>query len=459
MFDVLEIASITGGNIHGDYRGRVSAVSTDSRTVKAGELFVPLRGGRFNGHDFLGLAADNGVKVTLADEEVPLDAASKITIIRVSDTLRALGDLAGSYRKRFNIAVVGISGSNGKTTTREMLAAILSNTAKGLKTAGNLNNLIGLPQMLFKLNSEHGWAVLEMGMSELGEIERLAEIAAPQIGIVLNAFPAHLESMKSVENVARAKGELLLRLPIGGTAMINADDPLIARQPSGAGVKRLLFGLEKGDVWATDVVSLGVEGQRFKLCFPKKSYPVSLRSPGKHSLYNALAAAGAAYALGIDHDLICRGLEEFRSFDKRFQFKRVGGLILIDDSYNANPASMEAALTTLGEIKGDRRVFVALGDMLELGGDENEFHRNLGMQAAKIAHRLYLYGNLTAHTAEGALSAGMAVNNVIRASSHDEIAVDVLARAGEGDFILIKGSRGMRMDKVAEEIRNMDSVI
>ena len=454
MFDVFEIASVTGGDICGDYRGRVSAVSTDSRTVKGGELFVPLRGERFNGHDFLGLAADNGVDLALVDEDVPLAATSKITVIRVSDTLRALGDLAASYRRRFDISVIGITGSNGKTTAREMLASILSNTGQGLKTAGNLNNLIGLPQMLFKLNSEHQWAVLEMGMSEPGEIDRLAEIAAPQIGIVLNAFSAHLESMKNVENVASAKGELLQRLPAGATAVINADDPLIARQPSGAGVKRFLFGLEKGDVCATDTVLLGVEGQRFKLCFPEKTYPVFLRSPGKHSLYNALAAATAAYALGVDHDLIRQGLEQFRSFGKRFQFEHIGGLTLIDDSYNANPASMEAALVTLGEIKGDGRVFVALGDMLELGGEEDEFHRNLGVRAAQIAHRLYLYGDLVAHTAEGAFSAGMLKENVIRVSKYDEIVADVLARAGDGDFILIKGSRGMRMDKVAEGIRD-----
>ncbi len=454
MFDVTEIAAVTGGSIYGAYRGEVSAVSTDSRTVRAGELFVPLRGERFNGHHFIGPVADNGVAVVLADEDLPADVASRVTVIRVADTLRALGDLAACFRRRFPISVVGVTGSNGKTTTKEMLATILGQTGPGLKTAGNLNNLIGVPQMLFRLDRCHQWAILEMGMSEPGEIDRLAEIAAPRTGIVLNAFPAHLESMKSVAGVARAKGELLLRLPAGGTAVINADDPLISRQPSAAGVRRLTFGLGEADVRATDIVSLAAEGQRFVLRLDGKSYPILLRSLGKHSVYNALAAAAAAHALGIEPGLIRGGLELFRPFDKRFLLERHGGLILIDDSYNANPASMEAALTTLSDIKGGGRAFVALGDMLELGNEENELHRALGVQAARVADRLYLYGALTAHTAEGALAAGMAGSDVVRVSGHAEIVADIEARAGEGDFVLVKGSRGMRMDRVAEGIRS-----
>lgn len=453
MFSVTELAAITGGSIHGDFRGEVSAVSTDSRTVEAGQLFVPLRGERFNGHDFISRVAANGVGVVLADETLSGDVAPGVTIIRVADTLRALGDLAASFRRRFDLPVIAVTGSNGKTTTREMLATILEQTGPGLKTAGNLNNLIGLPQMLFKLDHGHRWAVLEMGMSEPGEIDRLAEIAAPQTGIVLNAFPAHLESMKSVEGVARAKGELLLRLPASGNAVINADDPLISQQPSAVGVRRFYFGLGDADVRATDITSLGVAGQRFVLHLGEWNYPVFLCSLGKHSVYNALAAAAAAQALGIAPELICRGLERFRPFDKRFQLERHAGLVLIDDSYNANPASMEAALVTLGEIKGNGRAFVALGDMLELGNNENELHHTLGIQAARVADRLYLYGELTAHTADGAFSAGMCRDDVIRVSCHDEIVADIAARAGDGDFVLVKGSRGMRMDKVAEGIR------
>lgn len=453
MFTITEIAAITGGDIRGELQGGVSGVSTDSRAVEPGHLFVPLRGERFDGHDFIPQVIDMGIRVVLADRAPQSELPAPVTIIVVSDTLKALGDLAAAHRRRFTLPLIGITGSNGKTTTKEMLAAILEQTGPGLKTAGNLNNLIGLPQMLFRLDGGHRWAVLEMGMSEPGEIDRLAEIAAPQTGIVLNAFPAHLESMKSVEGVARAKGELLLRLPAGGCAIINADDSLIARQPSPPGVRRITFGLGEADVRAAEISSLGIEGQRFLLYLGVECVPVMLRSFGRHAVYNALAAVAAAHAVGIAPEMIRSGLERFRPYDKRFQLEQCGGVMLIDDSYNANPASMEASLTTLAELKGDRRAFVALGDMLELGSNENELHRALGALAAKVADRLYLRGELMAHTAEGALAAGMAADDIIRTQDHDEIAADILRRARKGDFALVKGSRGMRMDKVVEGIR------
>jgi UDP-N-acetylmuramoyl-tripeptide--D-alanyl-D-alanine ligase len=334
-----------------------------------------------------------------------------------------------------------------------MLATILNQINPGLKTAGNLNNLIGLPQMLFRLAPEHGWAVLEMGMSEPGEIDRLAEIAAPQVGVVLNAFPAHLESMGSVENVARAKGELLRRLPVDGCAVINADDPLIAIQPIPDGVRRISFGLKDAEVRATDIESRGIQGQRFTLHVGDEDIVVVLAAFGRHNIYNALAAAAAAHALGITPEIIANGLELFRPYDKRFNLEKVGGLLLIDDSYNANPASMGAALATLAELKGDRSAFVALGDMLELGGNEAELHRLAGVQAAQVADRLYLHGPLTEYCAEGAISAGMPVAAVIRGLPHEEIAADILGRAAEGDFVLLKGSRSMKMEKVADGIR------
>ncbi|HEX9079886.1 MAG TPA: UDP-N-acetylmuramoyl-tripeptide--D-alanyl-D-alanine ligase [Desulfuromonadaceae bacterium] len=456
MFTIPDIAAATGGRVIGPEAGRVTGISTDSRTVAPGELFVPLRGERFDGHAFIAEVAAKGVTTVLAEEawqathQVPSGAAC----IAVPDTLVALGNLAAAWRRRFTIPLIGITGSNGKTTTKEMLAAILEQTGPGLKTQGNLNNLIGLPQMLFRLRPEHRWAVLEMGMSEPGEIDRLAEIALPRVGVVLNAFPAHLESMGSVENVARAKGELLLRLPAGGCAVYNGDDPLIARLPSPAGVHRLSFGVGQGRVRAVNIENLGTDGQRFNLSLPDGNVVVHLRAFGSHNIHNALAAAAAAHSLGLAPDVIRGGLEAFRPYDKRFQLERVRGLVLIDDSYNANPASMAAALSTLAELKGDKPAFVALGDMLELGGDEAELHRALGIQAARVADRLYLYGRLTGHTAEGALQAGMPEAAVIRTNDHDAIVRDILTRAKEGDFVLVKGSRGMRMERVAEGIRN-----
>lgn len=453
MFTYTEIAAVTGGSILGNCDGQVAGVSTDSRSVSPDQLFVALRGERFDGHDFIGQVAAKGIRAVLVDEKHWQDVPPHMTCIEVPDTLHALGDLAAACRRRFTLPLVAITGSNGKTTCKEMLAAILEQSGPGLKTAGNLNNLIGLPQMLFKLNAEQRWAVLELGMSEPGEIDRLAEIAEPQTGIVLNAFPAHLESMGSVEQVARAKGELLLRLPPGGNAIINADDPLIARLPSPDGVRRISFGLGAADVWATDIATVGLRGQSFMLHMGRNAYAVVLHAFGRHAVYNALAAAAAAHVLGVEPELIQSGLGKFRPYDKRFRLEEAGGLVLIDDSYNANPASMAAALTTLGELKGNKRAFVALGDMLELGGDETELHRALGGQAAGVADRLYLLGTLTAHTAAGAVAAGMKADAVIQTQSHAEIVADILSRAAEGDFVLVKGSRGMRMETVTEGIR------
>ena len=455
MFTINDIADATGGRIIGSCEGEVSGISTDSRSVSADELFVPLRGDSFDGHDYLASVADKGIQAVLASESwlANHNLPGSLTCIAVDDTLRALGDLAAAYRRRYEVPLVGITGSNGKTTCKEMLATILEQIGPGLKTAGNLNNLIGLPQMLFRLRPEHGWAVLEMGMSEPGEIDRLAEIAAPQVGVLLNAFPAHLESMGSVENVARAKGELLQRLPAGGCAVVNADDPLIAGQSSPEGVRRITFGLGAAEIRAGAIESRGIRGQTFTLHIGDESIVVSLAAFGRHNIYNALAAAAAAHALGIPAGIIGNGLELFHPYDKRFNLEKTGRIMLIDDSYNANPASMGAALATLAELKGNNSAFVALGDMLELGGNEAELHRMAGVQAAQVADRLYLFGSLTGHCAEGACSAGMPEEAVIRGLSHDGIATDILSRAAEGDFVLLKGSRGMKMDRVAEAIR------
>ncbi|MEI6306529.1 MAG: UDP-N-acetylmuramoyl-tripeptide--D-alanyl-D-alanine ligase, partial [Deltaproteobacteria bacterium] len=288
MFTVQDIAAATGGRIIGMTDFPVSGVSTDSRSVESGELFVPLKGERFDGHDYIVEVIGKKVSAVFAEElwlaaHKDVQEGARTAIIAVQDTLKALGDLAAAWRSRFDLPVVGVTGSNGKTTVKEMLAGILELSGAGLKTAGNLNNLIGLPQMLFRLRSEHRWAVLEMGMSEPGEIDRLAEISVPQIGIVLNVFPAHLESMGSVENVARAKGELYMRLPTSGTAVYNADDRLVAALPAPSDIKRISFGLDEADVKASDIKQLGVDGQSFNLQMPKYCVPVHLRAFGQHN--------------------------------------------------------------------------------------------------------------------------------------------------------------------------------
>jgi UDP-N-acetylmuramoyl-tripeptide--D-alanyl-D-alanine ligase len=454
-FSIEEIARATGGVVFGDAEGGVSGISTDSRQVRAGELFVALKGERFDGHDFIVATSSRGIGAFLVESAwLEANAApAGVTVVAVQDTIRGFGDLAAYHRRRFAIPVVGVTGSNGKTTVKEMLAGILLLTGKGLKTAGNLNNLIGLPQMLFELNDTHRWAVLEMGMSEPGEIDRLAELALPEIGVITNAFPAHLASMGSVEAVARAKGELFLRLPAAGCAVYNADDPLVSRLPSPPGVKRLSFGVHTADVSACEIENRGRHGQTFSLRFPGERRLVQLRVLGLHNVANALAAAAAAAALDVPPDFIQTGLEQFTPYDKRFNLEELDGVVLIDDSYNANPASMRAALTTLGDIKEECRAIAVLGEMLELGASAGEAHREVGRLAAVCVERLYLMGQMAETMAAGAREGGLPSSAVIVAGGHDEILADLRMTLAPGDFILVKGSRGMAMEKVAGGIR------
>lgn len=457
MFTINEIAAAAEGRIVGQTTGAVTAVSTDSRTVAPGELFVPLHGERFNAHDFLTDVAAKGISVAIAEEQwlKGHTAPESLTLIVVKNSLRALGDLAASWRRRFDIPVIAVTGSNGKTTTKEMLATILDLTGPGLKTAGNLNNLIGLPQMLFQLRPEHRWAVLEMGMSEPGEIDRLAAITAPRVGVVLNALPAHLQSMGTVEAVAAAKGELLHRISDGGLAVVNADDSRVASLSQNPSARRISFGIDRGEVRAKEIESLGIEGLRFLLVTPTGEATVQLKVCGRHNIYNALAAA-AALLEKVALPTIVAGLEAFTPFTGRFQIEQVGGISLIDDSYNANPASTKAALETLAQIAPAGHRIAVLGDMLELGKHEDEAHLGIGSIAGRTVDRLYLTGKLMIkHAAEGALLAGMPPESIVCCASHAEIAGHLHQSLSSGDVILIKGSRGMTMESVAAELKRL----
>ncbi len=457
MFTITEIGRATGGRIIGQATGEVTAVATNSRTIAPGQLFVPLRGERFDGHNFIQEVAEKGVTAVLAEEQwlKTHELPDSLTCIAVKNSLRAFGDLAAEWRRRFDIPVIGVTGSNGKTTVKEMLATILELTGPGLKTSGNLNNLVGLPQMVFQLLPEHRWAVLEMGMSEPNEIDRLASIAVPRVGIVLNALPAHLQSMGTVEAVAAAKGELLHRIADGGLAVVNADDPRVASLSQNASARRISFGIDRGEVRAKEIEPLGLEGQRFLLITPRGEAPVHLKACGRHNIYNALAAT-AALLEKVELSIIVAGLEAFSPYKGRFQIERLGGITLIDDSYNANPASTKAALETLSQVAAKGHRIAVLGDMLELGEHEDEAHQSVGVVAGRNVDRLYLTGELmTKHAAEGALMADMPPESVICCTSLTEIAGRLRQTVTEGDVILFKGSRGMTMEKAATELRDL----
>ncbi|MDD2365568.1 MAG: UDP-N-acetylmuramoyl-tripeptide--D-alanyl-D-alanine ligase [Desulfuromonadaceae bacterium] len=451
MFSINEIALATGGRVTGQPDTTVSSVSTDSRSVAPGQLFVPLRGERFNGHDFIEEVASRGVTAVIAEEHwlKSHSIPDSISCVAVKDTLKALGNLAAEWRLHFDLPVIAVTGSNGKTTTKEMLATILQQTAPGLKTFGNLNNLIGLPQMIFQLRENHSWAVLEMGMSEAGEINRLAEIARPRVGIVLNALPAHLQSMGTVEAVAAAKGELLFRISDNGLAVVNADDSRVASLSQNPSARRISFGIDRGEVRAREIKPIGLTGQQFLLVTPKGEVSINLKVCGRHNVYNALAAA-AALLEKVALSTIASGLEAFTPYTGRFQVEQFGDITLIDDSYNANPASIKAALETLSQTVESGHRIAVLGDMLELGEQEGEAHQAVGTIAGRNVDRLYLLGaRMTGHAERGALLSDMAPESIFSCSSHEDIVTLLNNSLQAGDVVLVKGSRGMTMEKVA----------
>lgn len=446
-----QIVSMTGGRLTGG-RGTISVngISTDSRTIRPGELFVPLRGENFDGHDFLVRALRNGAAACLSEEVI---AGLAVPVVQVQDTLRALGDLAAGLRRRFDGPLVAVTGSSGKTTTKEMLASILVRTAPGLKTEGNFNNLVGLPLTLFRLERDHRWAVVELGMSARGEIARLAEIAFPTVGIITNIGPAHLETLHGLDGVARAKGELFAALKPGGIAIFNADDPRVAALPVANGVTCIGYGIEGLARVRAERIEEGGGAVSFRLQLDDAGWPVTLKVPGRFHVYDALAAAAAALALEIPAEQIVAGLEVFVPLSGRMQSHLLdGGVILLEDYYNANPLSMQAALQALSGYGETGRRIGVLGDMLELGVASAELHRQIGRAAAESCDVLVTFGPQARGIADGAREACMQ-GEIVSCDDPTAVAEWLLPRLQPGDRLLLKGSRGMRMERIGNELR------
>ena len=451
--DLQKITTAVNGKLHPhSAHGEITGIATDSRTVALGDLFVALRGPTFDGHDFIPEVAAKGALAVLCDH---LLAEQSLPQIVVADTLRALGDLAAFWRRRFQLPVAAITGSSGKTTTKEMLAAILAINAPGLKTTGNFNNLIGLPLTLFQLSAAHQWAVVEMGMSERGEIARLTEIAAPTVGVITNVAPAHLLTMKSLGAIARAKGELFATLHSGALAVINLDDERVAAIPVANGVQRRTYGLAAtAEVRAEKLRPEGAT-VRFDLHAAGETRSIRLPVAGRHNVSNALAAAAAALGMGRTLDDIVLGLETFSPARGRMETHLLSdGIVLIEDTYNANPLSVKAALIALDEMGGSGERIAVLGDMLELGESSAELHREIGKFAAGHCDRLFLVGPESAEIATGARDAGMTATRVCHCASHTEATQALLQSARPGDRILVKGSRGMKMELITVELHS-----
>jgi UDP-N-acetylmuramoyl-tripeptide--D-alanyl-D-alanine ligase len=454
-----ELAAATGGRWIGTPPAAVEGVSTDTRTIAPGTLFVALRGERFDGHAFLAEAFGRGAAAAIVAEAggSPAGAAPAGPLLAVPDTLAALGGVARHHRSRFRIPVVGVTGSNGKTTTREMIAAILATRGKVLRTEGNLNNEVGVPLTLFGLDPSHQAAVIEMGMNHPGEIARLAAIALPQVGVVTLAAPAHLEGLGTVEAVADAKAELYQGLPEGGIAIANADDARMLRRAQASGRRMMTFSAAKGrrgDVVVLEIVSQGADGLRFVLGIGNREVPVHIPAlVGAHNAANAAAAAAAAIALGCTDREIARGLADVRPVGRRLRLDRLpSGVQLVDDCYNANPASMTAALRTVVDLaaQGGRAVAV-LGDMLELGAFEGEAHRALGEEAARAGlAALAAFGPRARTTAEAARAAGL---EAFHTEELDALVRWARATLQPTDVLLVKGSRGMKLERLVEALR------
>ena len=436
MMSIAEAASTLAARTSGA-DVRFAGVSTDSRSIARGELFVALRGERFDGHEFLSAAATRGAAAAMVDRDYR--GPFPLPVVIVADTKRALGELARHWRARFSPALIAITGSNGKTTVKEMVAAILRQHAGAeavLATSGNLNNDIGVPLTLLRLRREHRLCAIELGMNHRGEIALLAALAAPSIALVNNAQREHLEFMGSVEEVAAENASVYDALAANGIAIVNADDAQAAYFRRRAGRRPVIdFGLERGVVGG-DYVLKGLSSE-LRLHTPQGGATATLAIPGLHNVRNALAAAACAHAAGIDAATIAAGLSAFRPYTGRLQVKQArGGLTVIDDSYNANPDSVRAAIDVLASCPAP--TVLVLGDMGEVGPQGPEFHREIGTYAkSRGISRLLALGEAAAHAVD-AFGEG--------ARHFSDVAL--LAAAIDGRTVLVKGSRFMRMERV-----------
>jgi UDP-N-acetylmuramoyl-tripeptide--D-alanyl-D-alanine ligase len=444
-----EIAKVVGGAVHGDAAAVIRAVSTDTRTVEAGALFVALRGERFDAHDFLAAAAEAGAAALLVETRA-LDAAraAGLAAVAVDDTLTALGDLAAHHRGRLPAKVVGVTGSNGKTTTKEMLAAILALEGPTVKSPASFNNFIGVPLTLFRAAPEHRYAVVEMGANAPGEIARLAAIARPEVGVITNVGEAHLEGFGDLAGVAAAKTELLGGIAPGGVAVLNGDDPWLRRAASGFAGRVAWFG-DGRDALAAAAVKADDDGVSFVL----DGMPVRLPAGGAHNVQNALAAAAAARALGVANDVVARGLAAYTPPPMRMEEWR-GAVTLVNDAYNANPASMRAALAEVARRRVEGRKVFVCGDMLEMGPAAGDLHRALGAAAAGSGvDLLCAVGEQAGAVGAGAGGAGMPAERV-RVWPDADAAVRALpALLRRGDLVWLKGSRRVGLERVADAVR------
>ena len=445
-----EVAQVMGAQVNSDAEIFFEDVTTDSRKITSGVLFVALKGEIFNGEDFAAEALKKGATAVLVSKS--FDKNLDGIILKVDDTLKAYAQIAGAWRNRFNIPIVAVTGSNGKTTTKDLAAAALNSLGHVQKTSGNFNNEVGVPMTLLSLNENHKAAVVEIGMRGLGQIEALAQVVKPNIGIVTNVSEAHIELLGTIENIARAKGELVTEIQDGGTIILNADNvhTLAMKNLVKDGVRVLTYSIESGADFVAQDILIGSVSTEFTLSFRGKEYDFEIPMLGRHNVSNALAAIAAGYACGLKVPDVQRGFSTLTTTKMRYEVIRRDGLTIINDAYNASPASMRAAIRTTSEVYSGRLIAV-LGDMLELGTISEQIHREIGFELVENKFdTLITLGPLGRFIAEGAREAGL--KNIFAFDTHEAAARKILDIVRDGDTILFKASHVMHMEKIIELI-------
>ncbi|SHF42236.1 UDP-N-acetylmuramoyl-tripeptide--D-alanyl-D-alanine ligase [Desulforamulus putei DSM 12395] len=450
-YTIDKIVEVTGGTLlQGNPATSIKGLCTDSRKIKNGEIFVALQGLQADGHDFVDKALEQGAAALLVSQRI--HAAAGVPVVLVEDTLQALQQLAAHNRARLNIPVVAVTGSNGKTTTKDMIASVLNTRYNTLKTEGNYNNELGLPLTLLHLTEEHQAAVVEMGMRGPGEIDFLARLAKPTGAVITNIGEAHLERLGSVQNIARAKTEVLEHIGEEGFAVLNGDSPFLRELAGRCKGKVWLYSLEgPGDIRGYEIRPDG-HGVRYQILYPGGQGEIRLPVPGSHNVMNSMAAVGVGLRLGLTFAEIARGLEQVALTHMRLEMINCQGMTIINDTYNANPSSAKAALKVLQETATGRKIAV-LGNMFELGELEQPGHREVGEAAAGLqVDYLVTVGHLAQWIAEGGLKGGLSPERV-RQCENNQQAMEILKEILQtGDTILVKGSRGMRMEEIVKEL-------
>ncbi|HNQ51031.1 MAG TPA: UDP-N-acetylmuramoyl-tripeptide--D-alanyl-D-alanine ligase [Candidatus Omnitrophota bacterium] len=453
MFTITELTNAAGGRvIASGFGANVRSVSTDSRTIGPDEAFCAIRGENFDGHDFILQAVRRGAGCVIAENGRCIDAGTGVTVIEVPDTVKAYGAIARFHRRRFNIPVIGITGSNGKTTTKDMLARILSAKYATLKSEGTRNNHIGVPATLLQLGPSHTCAVIEFGTNHPGEIAYLSGICEPTMALITNVGPSHLEYFRDLAGVYREKADILGSSPGLRAAFLNADDRMLRKRLARRTSMPLCIGF--GISNPCDFRARDVKNDARGFCFSMhRSASIRLSTPGECNVYNALAAVAVSRVLGMSYPVIAARLKDFVFPRGRLTMRTVEDVRFIDDSYNANPRSMAQALDALrrSAVEGGRRVLV-MGDMLELGPGTERFHRDAGRRAAGSCDVFIAVGRHSALAANAALSRGFERVNVFScetpAQARDILYKTVAVR--KNDVVLVKGSRGMKLEQIIE---------